>query len=674
MVYASKLIIVYGLAFFLSFYGLRIFNHFSGVHKYNDMLFGGLIIGLIQSIMVILLKLSELTGMPDARFLMIGFITFFLGPVAGLTAGVISSVSISMVNGTIIWSLLLVQLLNILIYCIPYFYSKHKKRESKCWEMVLFVVISSFIVIPSASWIAPDNQAYLVSLQYHPYLLVFASLLMCALLNVSYQEKNSKEYISTLNEHSEELVKKNEEIECLYRQASVQQQELQDNVKKLTDYQERIEFLAYHDSQTGFYNREKLFDRLRHSRSEQLGRLGTMLLIGVKDSDKIEVSLGNVLIETLYYLIGIDIMSFFEEISGGQMYSIGKGRYIILINEDYNNDEIIEVYQGLFERFVSSIKINTIEMKINIIAGAINFTEEFLEPEQWMERCEFAMFDAGREKCRNLITWFGPELLERHDRELQIEKSLSHSIENNELYLMYQPQYDNDEKICGAEALLRWRHSQIGEIPPGIFIPIAERNGLIDDIGKLVISQVCQFVKKNRLLFEHPQVHIPIAVNASFLELINPNFTERFLDVLVQNEVSADQIKVEVTESEVSLHYSELLQNLRQLFSAGIGVELDDFGTGYSSLNHLGIMPVQTIKIDKAFTDRILEDEKIGDLVEMIIEFTHRFKMKVVAEGVETKEQFLWLKKKNCDVYQGYFFSRPIKEEQFLALVEGILQ
>ena len=141
------------------------------------------------------------------------------------------------------------------------------------------------------------------------------------------------------------------------------------------------------------------------------------------------------------------------------------------------------------------------------------------------------------------------------------------------------------------------------------------------------------------------------------------------MEILDSYQVTPEQIRVEVTESEVSLHYNELFHNLNSLSMLGIGVELDDFGTGYSSLSHLGTMPVQTIKIDKTFIDRILSDEKIADLVEMIIDFTHRFRMKVVAEGVETLEQFEWLRNKKCDIYQGYYFSKPLVEEQFLLQV-----
>jgi EAL domain-containing protein (putative c-di-GMP-specific phosphodiesterase class I) len=224
--------------------------------------------------------------------------------------------------------------------------------------------------------------------------------------------------------------------------------------------------------------------------------------------------------------------------------------------------------------------------------------------------------------------------------------------------------------MIGAEALLRWRHLDMGEIPPGIFIPIAVRNGLIDSIGRLVVHYACSFVDKNRAVLEETSDIIPISVNASFIELINPNFSQRFLEVMNKFHLSPELIRIEVTESEISMHYGELEENLRQLHMAGIGVELDDFGTGYSSLSHLGNMPVQTIKIDKVFVDNILIDNKIGDLVEMIIDFAHRFKMRIIAEGVETVEQFLWLKEHNCDAYQGYYFAKPLKEEMFLDKIQ----
>lgn len=666
MEYISGLLLFYGLAFLLTFYGLMIYNRLTRKSETVNKIIGSLIISLVLILVLAAVHVSGLILVPNGRILLVGLISFLLGPLAGVIAALISSLFLYLLDGTNPILLMAVQMVNILIFYIARTLQKRRNRNPKGYEIFLYGGILNTAVAVFSLLMETKNAVYPINLSY--YLMTVAeAMLMCGLLNIVYREQERGQLIENLRSYSFELEQKNKKIESLYDEVSSNEEEQRKNLEELTRYEERIEYMAFHEGQTGFLNHEKLMEQLREHKQAKQEPYGAMLMIGIIDVEKLERTLGIVLLDTLHYLAGIEIIAVFEHLAGGQVFSINKGKYAILISKEHKKETIEEAYRNLKQRFLESFTLNTIELKVNVAAGALEFTDEVLKPEQYIEQCEFALFNAAADDSTNAnIVWFGRELMAMHTKELQIEKELYKALEKNELFLMYQPQYNNERKMIGAEALLRWKHPELGEIPPGIFIPVAVRIGLIDSIGKLVLQYACNFIDRNLELLGNQGEIIPISVNASFIELINPNFTRRFLDVLTRNRIPSDYIRVEVTESEISIHYSELEENLKQLHKAGIGVELDDFGTGYSSLNRLGSMPVHTIKIDKVFVDKILIDNKIGDLIEMIIDFAHRFHMRIIAEGVETEEQFLWLKNHNCDAYQGYYFSKPLKEDILL--------
>jgi len=672
MEYASRIIFTYGLTFLLSYYGIIIYNRLKYKSKIINKLMGTTIMMVVLTLLLVLINMSNILISTDGRLLIIGFSTFLIGPIAGLIAVVWSTFLEYLMGKSDIIYLFFGQIFYIIIFYIIRILVKKMKRRPKLYESIVFIILANLAEGLVMFIVAKDKSVYMASINQYVSVALIETFMFCALLNIFYREKQRLDIIDDLGNYSRELVIKNKKIESLYKEVSSNQEEMKKNFDELSRYEERIEYLAFHEMQTGFLNHEKLMEQLQVQKSSNLELYQAMFFIGIVEIEKLEKTLGITLLDTLHYLVGIEIMAVFEEISDGQIFSIAKGKYAILISDLEQKDKVIELYKQLQKRFLESFIINTIELKVNISAGGINLKDEVLEPEQWIEQCEFALYNAAADDFSEVrMSWYGKELMELHSRELRIEKELYKALEKNELYLVYQAQYNNDRRLIGAEALLRWNHHELGQIPPGIFIPIAERNGLIDSIGKLVLRNACIFFDKNRELLVSDHKKIPISINASFLELINPYYTERLLEILKNYNISTEFIRVEVTESEISLHYNEMMENLRQLNNAGIGVELDDFGTGYSSLNHLGSMPVHTIKIDKVFVDKILADNKIGDLVEMIIDFAHRFRMRVIAEGVETEEQFLWLRDKSCDVYQGYYFARPMTEELFLSRVSN---
>lgn len=670
--FVAQLLLLYGFSFLMSFYGIINYNKLKFQSKLINNLIGSIIVIGILSCIVLSISGANLSPILNGRLLIIGFFAYFIGPIEGAVAVLWSIVLAFLMKDTEILKQSIAQGTYLILFLVARFVLKKRNRNPRYYEIIELVLLANISVGVLSFFLAEDQSVFINEIDKLFVSALFEAVMFCALFNIFKREKERVDIIDNLGNYSEELIQQNKKIETLYQEVTSNQEEMKKNFGELSRYEERIEYLAFHETQTGFLNNDKLLERLRENKARKYELYHEMLFIGISGVDKLEKTLGIVLMDTLHYLVGIEIMAIFEELSNSEFFSIGKGKFSILIDNQDKKEEITSLYIQLQKRFLDSFIINTIELKVNIAAGGINLTEEVIDPEQWLEQCEFALYTAAEDQStEGAIIWYGKELMERHSREQLIEKELYSALEKNELYLVYQAQYNNEKKLVSAEALLRWRNNELGDIVPMVFIPIAEKNGLIDSIGKIVVQKACQFVNRNREMLISNQKIIPISVNASFLELINPYFTERFLGILIEYNIPTECIRVEVTETEISLHYDELMENLKQLNNAGISVELDDFGTGYSSLNHLGIMPVHTIKIDKVFIDKIIIDNKIGDLVEMIIDFTHRFKMKVIAEGVETEDQFLWLKDKNCDIYQGYYFAKPMKEDLFLLQVKN---
>lgn len=666
MEYIARLLLIYSLIFFLSYYGINLYDKTKTQYDLANNIIGGLIFAVIIMFTTITAFESNIPYIPNGRFLLIGCASFYFGPLAGIISATFSSILVTYLYESNLMNLIIVQAFNILLYYVAALMVRKLRRNPRFYEIILTILVFNS-TLSYLTVILSDQRAFGFEEIQPVYMLApIEALLVTALLRITYRERERIELIQSLEKNGHELSSKKSEIEALYEVAAANEEKIKHNNNELSHYEERIEYLAFHENQTGFFNGEKLLERLRDQKGEGPNSLSAMLIIGIVAVEKLEKTIGIVLMDTLHYLVGIEIMTFFEDISEGQMFSIGKGKYSILIQNEEDKSKAAEIYQSLNKRFLDPFIINTVELKVNIAAGGIDFSDK-AKPEEWIERCEFAFYHASvGDLEEGKIVWSGKELMEKKAKELQIEKALYKAIEKNEFYLAYQPQYDNNRMLIGAEALLRWKHDEMGEIPPGLFIPIAEKNGLIDSIGKIVVQNVCDFVDRHRDLYDILSIKLPLSINASFLELINPNFTIRFLEILEKYNIPPEFIHLEITESEVSMHYKELTQNLKHLQESGIRIELDDFGTGYSSLNHLGTMPVHTIKIDKSFIDHILTDNKIGDLVEMIIDFAHRFNLRVIAEGVEEEEQFLWLKEKQCDAYQGYYFAKPMKEELFM--------
>ena len=246
--------------------------------------------------------------------------------------------------------------------------------------------------------------------------------------------------------------------------------------------------------------------------------------------------------------------------------------------------------------------------------------------------------------------------------QLEMESDIQDALKNNEFFLHYQPKVCRTGKVESAEALIRWVHPQKGTIRPDQFIPIAEKSELIIAIGKWVREEVC----KQLLIWKQNNFPpIKVSVNVAAVEFSKKIVLQHLLDLFIKYDIDQRLLELEITEGTLMSSVDEGNMDYRILKNMNIGLSIDDFGTGYSSLGYLKSYPIDTLKIDKSFVDNIMTHSRDASITKTIIAMAHSLEMKVVAEGVEDKEQLQFLLDNGCDQIQGYYFSKPVLIDDF---------
>ena len=285
-----------------------------------------------------------------------------------------------------------------------------------------------------------------------------------------------------------------------------------------------------------------------------------------------------------------------------------------------------------------------------------------------MQYADTAMYYAKKDSNTH-YRFFSHELRAYIDEQLAIENRLRHAIKNDELFVYYQPKIDTKtERVVGAEALIRWQNSDLGMVPPSIFIPVAEKYGLIEEIGSWVIETACKEAVRWK---EHSDCDLQVAVNISPRQFRSSNFLSIVDRALELSGLEDSKLEIEITENLLMQDAQEPMEILNELLDRNITLSLDDFGTGYSSLSYLKQFPLQVLKIDRSFINDMMENQYNMSLVDAIIAMAQILDLRLVAEGVETREQLEILKSRNVEVVQGYLFSPAIPAEKFRKYIQS---
>jgi EAL domain-containing protein (putative c-di-GMP-specific phosphodiesterase class I)/DNA-binding response OmpR family regulator len=257
--------------------------------------------------------------------------------------------------------------------------------------------------------------------------------------------------------------------------------------------------------------------------------------------------------------------------------------------------------------------------------------------------------------------FYEPNIKKHVFQRIRLEGALHRAVERKEFVIFYQPKIRlSDSSIGGIEALVRWEHEELGTVSPSQFIPIAESNGLITEIGEWITESIC----KQITAWKNAGIKSPrVAINVSGIQLEKPDFYDRMFNILDKNNISGENLEFELTESILVRHSEEMAAKLTRFKQMGVNISIDDFGTGYSSLQYLKNFPHDKIKIDQSFIRDLTIDKNSASIVTTIISMAHQMGVKVIAEGVESKEQVDFLREHDCDEIQGYYYSKPVSAE-----------
>jgi diguanylate cyclase (GGDEF)-like protein len=389
--------------------------------------------------------------------------------------------------------------------------------------------------------------------------------------------------------------------------------------------------------------------------------LAALLFIGVDNLKIINDTRGHACGDRLLKLTGQRLSSL---VHGGVTVVRWEGdKFVVLLPGLQALAEAEQVADDILKTFGEPFPVDEQRFFMTASVGVAVYPHHGSGGEMLLQHADMAMY-AAKEQGRNTYCIFTEEmnrcLLERSE----LEHNLRQAIAREEFFLAFQPQVDQKTgRVVGAEALLRWHHKDKGLIPPGQFIPLAEESGLILPIGYWVLHHACAQNKAWQLAGYPP---LRVAVNLSARQFQQPDFYDQVGRILKETELEPRYLELELTESLLMADAKAAAQTLSALRDLGVGIAIDDFGTGYSSLSYLKAFPIDRIKIAQEFVLDIVRDPGDAAIVETIIAMAHGLGLDIVAEGVETADQLEFLRTRQCQVMQGYYFSRPVPAEIFI--------
>ncbi len=441
------------------------------------------------------------------------------------------------------------------------------------------------------------------------------------------------------------------------------------DISLLKSSEAKLEYLAHHDPLTGLPNRLLLQSRLEHAldRAERHHLSVAVLYVDLDRFKDINDSLGHPVGDQLLDALARRMAQRLRE--EDTLGRLGGDEFLLIMEDLERPEDAASVAQSLIQLLEDPFKLPSgHEVYIGASIGISLFPGDGRSVTELIQHADVAMYLA-KESGRNICCFYTPSLTRAANDRLGLEARMRRALNQGEFVLRYQPQMDMvTGTVVGCEALVRWDDPERGMIAPSRFIPLAEETGLIAPLGEWVLRQACL---QARAWIEAGMPPLVMAVNLSARQLRQPDLARRVAAVLGETGLSADRLKLELTESMIMGQGEQAVERLRDLKALGIGLSIDDFGTGYSSLAYLKRFPIDELKIDQSFVRDIPGDVDDMRIAAAIIGMARSLRLKVVAEGVETEAQRDFLAEQGCQACQGYLFSQPLAPEAFVAWVLG---
>ncbi|PKM50591.1 MAG: hypothetical protein CVV02_10850 [Firmicutes bacterium HGW-Firmicutes-7] len=427
--------------------------------------------------------------------------------------------------------------------------------------------------------------------------------------------------------------------------------------KKLKDV--KIHTLAYYDTLTLLPNRSFLYEEINRIIELQQNNM-TELAIIILDIDDFKL-VNDIFGHEVGDKVLLTIANRFKSMEWDNITvaRLGGDEFGILIYGKLEEANITDQLNLIIKLIAEPITIVNHNIELTSSMGISIFPKDGTDKEMLLKNTELALYNA-KSLGKNRYSFFDIKMAEELSKKVNMGIQLKEAIHNNELFLNYQPLINCEtKKITGFEALIRWNSPKYGRVNPNDFIPLAEEIGMINEIGKWVFKEAGMFSKKINLI----DSQITVSINVSPIQVIDRFFIEDMMEITNEYGIDPRLICIEITENALITSFEHAITNIKKLSELGFVISIDDFGTGYSSLSYLRNLPVNIIKIDKSFVDFIENNSKDLDLVKTIISLGKVLGMAIVAEGVENLGQYDLLKEHQCDIIQGYLFSKPLAEE-----------
>jgi len=432
--------------------------------------------------------------------------------------------------------------------------------------------------------------------------------------------------------------------------------------------EEHLHYLANFDSLTGLPNRTQLMERLnQHFVAEAVDdRLFALLFCDLDRFKVINDNLGHNVGDQLL----IRAAELFSNVvrPNDMVARLSGDEFVILITDVGSVETIKQIAENIVLTISEPIYLADNELYVPTSIGISIYPTHGTDATTLLKKADTAMYYA-KESGKNNFKIYSPEMDKREIDHLRLESALHHALAKDELHVYYQPLVDaKSGRITGAEALIRWLHPDIGFISPGEFLPIAEETGMIEDIGEMILNNACSQAKAWQ---DAGHKDFRISVNLSDREFKRENLYQIVSEALVLSNLAPEFLELELTEYIITKDINHSIELLKEFRSMGVRLAIDDFGTGYSSLSHLKRFPTNTVKIDRSFVSDIADNPSSRMITEAIISLSHNLDMKVVAEGIEENSQLRVLTEQDCDIIQGFLFSKPLPVNEFTQLLNN---
>lgn len=438
------------------------------------------------------------------------------------------------------------------------------------------------------------------------------------------------------------------------------------DISQLKRSQEHLVYYATHDQLTGLPNRDLFHTHLQSAieRAQRTGHAGALFFFDLDNFKAINDTLGHAAGDALLLEIAARLKNTFRK---SELISrIGGDEFTLVVENLESHDEAQLVAERLLQEFEKPFSLEGEEFEITSSMGVSLFPIDGETTDALIKQADTAMYSA-KDAGKNTYCFYTSNLTQTAVKKFNLELQLRKAIEREEFFLAYQPQYDmRTGKISGAEVLLRWQNEAHGLISPAAFIPLAERTGLIEEIGQWVLESAC---RQLAIWNTASPIDCLLSVNVSRRQLVKPEFVDTVTSILSKYGINGRQLEIEITESAIASSEQLAIEHLKGLQSLGCEIAIDDFGTGYSSLGNLKNFPLNRLKIDKSFVNDLGISSNADSIIAAVIALAKSLQLGVIAEGVENKEQVAKLLQKGCYHAQGFYFSRPVIASDFRKLI-----